>query len=203
MTEQDYEKLLNIKTMGNQKVFYDSLHYHRYEPTSYKWLDILCKNYNFTSTDTVVDFGCGKGRLNFYLNYFFDTSVTGIEMNNYFIKLCEDNKESYLKKTKKSADNINFINCLAQDYKVNKLDNKFYFFNPFSSQIFMSVVENILDSAYENPRTIDLILYYPEDSSIYYLENHTCFELQKEIPMPDLYDMDDRHKYIIYRLQLY
>ncbi|NME81825.1 methyltransferase [Clostridium sp. SM-530-WT-3G] len=201
MTEQDYEKLLNIKTMGDQKVFYDSLHYHRYEPTSYKWLNVLCENYDFNSKDTVVDFGCGKGRLNFYLNYFFDCAVTGIEMNNYFIELCNDNKTSYLKKTKKSSKNINFVNCLAQEYKVDKKDNKFYFFNPFSSQIFISVIENILDSVYENPRTVDLILYYSEDDYIYYLENYTCFELRKEIPMPILYEKDHRHKYVIYRME--
>ena len=201
MTEQDYEKLLNIKTMGDQKVFYDSLHYHRYEPTSYKWLNVLCENYDFNSKDTVVDFGCGKGRLNFCLNYFFDCAVTGIEINNYFIELCNDNKTSYLKKTKKSSKNINFVNCLAQEYKVDKKDNKFYFFNPFSSQIFISVIENILDSVYENPRTVDLILYYSEDDYIYYLENYTCFELRKEIPMPILYEKDHRHKYVIYRME--
>lgn len=201
MTEQDYEKLLNIKTMGDQKIFYDSLHYHRYEPTSYSWLDLLCKNYQFDSTDKVIDFGCGKGRLNFYLNYFTDASITGIEMNNYFIELCEDNKKTYLEKHKKNADKIRFINCFAQDYDIDNKDNKFYFFNPFSSQIFMKVVENILDSAYEHERTIDLILYYPEDDCIYYLENHTCFNLLKEIPNPEFYSRDDRHKYVIYRLE--
>ena len=124
-------------------------------------------------------------------------------MNNYFIELCEQNKTSYLKKNNKShtTDKINFINCLAQDYEVSNYDNKFYFFNPFSSQIFMSVVKNILDSAYKYQRTIDLILYYPEDDCIYYLENHTCFTLFKEIPIPKLFNKDNRHKYIIYRLQ--
>lgn len=201
MTEQDYEKLLNIKTTGDQKVFYDSLHYHRYEPTAYSWLDTLCKNYDFKPTDQIIDFGCGKGRLNFYLNYYTDASVTGIEMNNYFIELCEDNKKSYFEKNKKNIEKVKFINCLAQDYIIDDKDNVFYFFNPFSSQIFMKVVENILDSAYKNERTIDLILYYPEDDCIYYLENHTCFNLLKEIPNPELYSRDNRHKYVIYKLQ--
>ena len=80
MTEQDYEKLLNIKTTGDQKVFYDSLHYHRYEPTAYSWLDTLCKNYDFKPTDQIIDFGCGKGRLNFYLNYYTEFSLRNQEI---------------------------------------------------------------------------------------------------------------------------
>lgn len=104
MNEQYYEKLLNIKTSGEQKVFNESLHYNRYEPTSYSALEILSKEYKFTVEDSIVDFGCGKGRLNFYINHFFDATVTGIEMNNFFFKEAIDNKKEYLKKHKKKRD---------------------------------------------------------------------------------------------------
>ena len=45
MKEQDYEKLLNIKTAGEQKIFNESLHYNRYEPTAYSVLKILSEQY--------------------------------------------------------------------------------------------------------------------------------------------------------------
>ena len=35
MDEQHYEKLLNIKTSGEQKIFNKDHHYNRYEATSY------------------------------------------------------------------------------------------------------------------------------------------------------------------------
>ena len=70
MDEQHYEKLLNIKTSGEQKIFNKDHHYNRYEATSYDVLNILCENYKFKPSDTVIDFGCGKGRFNFYLNFF-------------------------------------------------------------------------------------------------------------------------------------
>ncbi|WP_455799865.1 methyltransferase [Clostridium butyricum] len=201
MNEQYYEQLLSIKTTGEQKIFNDSLHYHRYEATSYNSLHTLTKEYSFNENDSIIDFGCGKGRLNFYLNHFFNSYVTGIEMNNYYYEICTDNKKTYLNDTKSNDyKKIQFIKCLAQEYKIKICDNKFYFFNPFSLQIFMKVVNNILDSVDENMRIVDIILYYPSDDYIFYLENSTCFSLYKEVPVFPEYLKDNRNKFLIYRL---
>ncbi|WP_294156607.1 methyltransferase [uncultured Clostridium sp.] len=204
MNEQYYEQLLNIKTCGEQKAFNNSLHYHRYEPTSYNSLNSLIKEYPFDKNDSVIDFGCGKGRLNFYINHYFSSYVTGIEMNSYYYEICSDNLNNYLKHTKKHTDNkIQFLKCLAQEYEIKDNDNKFYFFNPFSLQIFMSVINNILDSVGDNPRKVDIILYYPSDDYIFYLENNTCFSLYKEIPVLPQYNKDYRNKFLIYRLDYF
>ena len=200
MDEQYYEKLMNIKTSGEQKIFNKSLHYNRYEPTSYSVLEILSKHYIFTAEDNVVDFGCGKGRLNFYINHFFDSTVTGIEMNTFFYKEAIDNKRDYFKKHKKKRDKINFLNYFAEEYNINPSDNKFYFFNPFSIQIFIKVIKNILISVEEYERTVDLILYYSSDDYIYFLENNTSFALFNEIKLSYLYDNDPRHNFLVYRL---
>lgn len=199
MDEHYYEKLLNIKTSGEQKIFNESMHYNRYEPTAYSALEILSKEYKFTEEDSIVDFGCGKGRLNFYLNHFFSSAVTGIEMNNYFYKEANDNKRSYLKKHKSKANNINFLNCFAEEYKINPSDNKYYFFNPFSIQIFIKVIRNIMISVEESERTIDVILYYPSDDYIYYLENNTPFVLFNEIILPNLYENNPHQRFLVYR----
>ena len=201
MNEQYYEQLLNIKTCGEQRVFNDSIHYHRYEPTSYFALNSLSKEYSFKENDSVIDFGCGKGRLNFYINYFFGSYVTGIEMNSYYCELCSNNLNNYTKHSKKHYHNkIQFLKCFAQEYEIKDNDNIFYFFNPFSLQIFVSVINNILDSLDNNPRKVDIILYYPSDDYIFYLENSTCFSLYKEIPVLPHYTKDYRNKFVIYRL---
>lgn len=198
MDEQYYEKLLNIKTSGEQKIFNESPHYNRYEPTAYSVLEILSKQYNFTAEDNIVDFGCGKGRLNFYVNHFFDSTVTGIEMNTFFYKQAIDNKRNYLKKNKKQINKINFFNCFAEEYHITPSDNKFYFFNPFSLQIFIKVIGNILTSVAAYERMVDMILYYPSYDYIYFLENNTPFVLVNEIKLPD--DNDPRHSFLVYRL---
>jgi SAM-dependent methyltransferase len=200
MDEQYYEKLFHIKTSGDQKIFNQSAHYNRYEATAYSVLELLSKQYPFTAEDHIVDFGCGKGRLNFYLNYFFDSTVTGIEMNPFFYQQALDNRRDYLKKHKRKADKVTFLNCLAEDYPINLSANKFYFFNPFSVQIFIKVIGNMLISAEDRGRTIDIILYYPSYDYRYFLDNNTPFTRVKEIKLPHLYEHDPRQTFFVYRL---
>lgn len=200
MEEQYYEKLLNIKTSGEQKIFYQSLHYNRYEPTAYSALKTFSDQYDFTAEDSIIDFGSGKGRLNFYINHFFDSKVTGIEMNPFFYKESIDNKKDYLKKHKKKDDKINFLNCLAEEYAINPSDNKFYFFNPFSIHIFIKIIENILISVEDHKRPVDVILYYSSEEYIYFLEDNTPFTLVNEIKLPYLYDKNPRESFLVYRL---
>ncbi|MDP4090322.1 MAG: SAM-dependent methyltransferase [Bacillota bacterium] len=200
MDEQYYEKLMNIKTSGEQKIFNESLHYNRYEPTSYTALEILSEQYTFTAEDSIVDFGCGKGRFVFYINHFFSSAMTGIEMNKFFYTESVDNKRNYFKINKNKTDNIHFLNSFAEKYKINPSDNKFYFFNPFSVQIFAKVIKNILVSYEEYERIVDIILYYPSDDYIYFLETSTPFLLINEIKVSYLYDNDNRHSFLIYRL---
>nr|WP_207729551.1 methyltransferase [Clostridium chrysemydis] len=201
ITEEFCENILNIKTSGIQQIDDKFYHYNRYEPTDYRALDLLFSDYDLLETDSIVDFGSGKGRLIFYINYEFNSKVTGIEMNFNYIRESLENKERYLKKYKKKEDKITFLNILAEDYEVSKEDNKFYFFNPFSIQIFMKVIDNILDSVDDYYRKIDIVLYYPSDDYIYYLENNTAFTLKKEIDASKLYKhYDEREKFLIYTL---
>lgn len=201
ITEEFCENILNIKTSGIQQIDDKFYHYNRYEPTDYRALDLLFSNYDLLETDSIVDFGSGKGRLMFYINYEFNSKVTGIEMNFNYIRESLENKENYLKKYKKKEDKITFLNILAEDYEVSKEDTKFYFFNPFSIQIFMKVIDNILDSVDDYYRKIDIVLYYPSEDYIYYLENNTAFTFKKEVDVSKLYKhYDSREKFLIYTL---
>ena len=163
-------------------------------------LESLFKKYTLNSSDHLVDFGCGKGRLAFYINYYYNSYITGIEMNNNYYDICENNKKSYFKSFSKPKEKINFLNIFAENYKVSSLDNKFYFFNPFSLQLFIKVLNNVLISVEEFPREIDLIFYYPSEEYINYLENYTALTLKQEIPVHNLYIIDKRQKFSIYTL---
>lgn len=198
MNENDYDDFLNIKTTGKQTHYNDSFHYNKYEETNYHSLDILFKDFKVNENDCIVDFGCGKGRLNFYANNKFNCKVTGIEMNKHYFEECSKNKTSYLNEHNKKPSAINFINCLSEEYEINPKDNIFYFFNPFSIQIFMKVVENILSSVENNKRDVYIILYYPPDEYIYFLKTFTPFNLQQEIKVDELYKEDPKEKFLIY-----
>lgn len=198
MKDYYYDKLLNIHTGGYQKESIKSFHYHPYEPTQYSALEVLFENYEIKSSDRLVDFGCGKGRLNFYVNYFYDASVVGVEMNESFYQVAVENRSSYMRKTNKS-NKVNFYCCLAEGYQIDPLDNRFYFFNPFSKEIFMNIINKILFSAEQSEREIELILYYASDDYVFFLENDTYFELIEEITLPN-YHRDSYERFLIYRL---
>lgn len=200
MKQKDYDKSLNIKTEGDQKGFNKSLHYHRYEATPYHALETLFSEYELKGSNRIVDFGCGKGRLIFYIHHLFSASVTGVEMNETLYQEAVANRTSYLKKYHNRHDQIHLHSCLAEDYRVDPSDNRFYFFNPFSIQVFMNVVNNILISVEESGREVDLVLYYPSEDYIYFLENDTSFELKEEVILPDLYELNADERFLIYRL---
>jgi len=194
MKEKDYDDLLHIKTVGNQIGFYNSMHYHRYEPTPYWVLEKLLDEYDLNCDDHMVDFGCGKGRLNFFLHYKTGAFVSGVEMNEQFINEAEENLKNY---TNKGKERIQFHCCLAEEFQIQPTDNRFYFFNPFTIQIFRQVLTNILLSAEEIYREVHLILYYPSEDYIYFLENQSVFELHKEIV---LNEKNPFERILIYRL---
>lgn len=200
MKQYKYDKFLGIKT-GEDKVTLlpPSLHYNPYEPTSYAALEALLKNYNIHADDHFVDFGCGKGRMNFFLHHFTKAAMKGIEMNDCFIEDALINLEHYIRKNPEAKDKIEFIACLAEEYQVTDKDNRFYFFNPFSVHIFSKVINNILHAVEKAPRSVDILIYYPHEEYIYHLEKNTSFELFQEIRIDGYYEQNQHERILIYR----
>jgi SAM-dependent methyltransferase len=190
----NYDHQLNIKTSDIQMGIHRSLTYHRYEPTPYEALDRLFENYEIKPWDHVVDYGCGKGRLNFYLAHRFGARVTGIEMNEVFYKDCLKNIKAY---QGKHLQNIEFAKTLAEEYEVPPTANRFYFFNPFTIDIFRTVVNNILLSVEHSYRTVEIILYYPAPDYVFYLENHSMFRLKLEVHLNE-YERNINERFLVY-----
>lgn len=202
MNEKEYEERLRIETIDVQHLYNAFSHYNRYEPTPYAALEELCAAYPFDYTDTVIDFGCGKGRLNFYLHDRFDCSVIGVEMNGQFYEDALRNQAAYMKKMKRRQGSIRFEHTYAENYPIPDDVTKCYFFNPFSVQIFMKVVDQILASVERRPRSLDLILYYPADEYRYYLERQTIFEQVEEVRLKELFEKNHDERFVIYRVDL-
>jgi SAM-dependent methyltransferase len=180
MKEQDFDKKLHIVTTGEQLHFYKSLQFHRYEATPYVHLQQLIREHDFKRFDRIVDFGCGKGRLNFFLYHHTGATVTGVEMNEDYYQMALVNRDHY-RKQHGTVDNIHFFLGYAEEYPIHPQDNQFYFFNPFSIHIFRNIIHRILQSLEENRRDIKLILYYASEEYLDFLENMGMFQLEKEI----------------------
>ncbi|OES46367.1 class I SAM-dependent methyltransferase [Domibacillus iocasae] len=199
MNDAVYDEQLSIKTTGDQQGFPQLSHYHRYEPTPYAGLDQLFERCELDRTDGFVDVGCGKGRVAFYVHHRFGASVTGIEMNPAFFDVCLQNKIGYMKKRKRQRGFIDFQCRMAQDYEVKAEDTVFYFFNPFSVQIFMKVIQHILASVEHFPRKVTIILYYPSDEYVYFLQNQTIFKWRDEVQLHGLYEKNENERFVLFQ----
>ena len=58
---------------------------------------------------------------------------------------------------------------------------------------------NLLRSRLVN---IDIILYYPHDDYLYFLDNHPSFARKEEIALPRMYEKNPYERFVIYRLTI-
>ncbi len=199
MNEKERDRLLRIHTRNVGERATQSAHYHHYEATSYWMLDELFNIYEVDQKSTFVDFGCGKGRLLFYVHHYFHVPVVGVEMNDQLYREALSNEASYIQYKKRNKTPIRIEHEFAERYQIEKEEATFFLFNPFSLEIFTKVIHNILRSVEENPRTVDVILYYPAEEYIEFLETKTPFRLWEEVNIPRLSKINRREKFSIYR----
>ena len=198
----DYEKTwdasLRIQTCGRDELGADEYH-HPYEPTPYCVLERLAKSGFFGEADVVLDYGCGKGRVGFFLSYRTKAKTIGIEYDERIFDVAQENRRSAISRIKPD-----FVLTKAEEYEVPAEVNRCYFFNPFSVEILHKVMARIIESWYENPREIFLFFYYPADEFISYLMTVDELEFYDEIECDDLFEgHDPRERILIFQLRDY
>lgn len=195
MSAKRYDRQLGIRTVGLREWDGNSL-YNRYEATPYEALDRLFQSYKFKKEDRVVDFGCGRGRVAFYIHNRFEVPIVGIEAHDKTYEEALDNKSSYRQRAKHIQAPIRLKYGLAEHYEVKPTENRFYFFNPFSHKVFRKVMANIVKSVESHPRTVEVILYYPLPEYKKILQGHS-FQMINKIRVPSGEDLQE--KFLIYR----
>ena len=79
--EHAWDKLLQIKTGGRDDLMSDEYRFP-YEPTPYCVLERLVDSGMIGPEDVVLDYGCGKGRVDFFLAHQTKAKAVGIEYAN-------------------------------------------------------------------------------------------------------------------------
>lgn len=192
MTEKEWDKKLKIETYGRLDGHADAYH-HPYEPTPYCVLERLAESEYIDKESKVLDYGCGKGRVGFFLNYKLGCQVIGIE---YEEKICAQALENLKSYAGGKGSTVEFIRRDAKDFPVREADC-FYFFNPFSVEILQSVLGKILESYYEKPRSMQLFFYYPSDEYVAYLMTRDELMFVDEIDCSDLFDGENQRERIL------
>ena len=91
--EARWDKLLRIRTMGRDDSGADQYRYP-YEPTPYCVLERLAKSGWIRKGNTLLDYGCGKGRVDFFLSYQTRCKSIGIEQDERIYERAMQNKET-------------------------------------------------------------------------------------------------------------
>ncbi len=196
--ENSWDKLLQIKTAGRDAQNADEYRYP-YEPTPYRVLERLASSGLIGSSDVILDYGCGKGRVGFFLSNRTKAKTIGIE---YDARIYEQALEN--QKTAGGKAKADFVLTRAEEYELPQTVTGCYFFNPFSVEILHKVMARIIESYYEHPREMLLLFYYPSDEYISYLMTVDLLEFYDEIECDDLFQSNGaRERILIFKLPVY
>ena len=110
--ETTWDKLLQIKTSGRDDSNSDQYRYP-YEPTPYSVLERLANSGLIRKKDVVLDYGCGKGRVEFFLSYQTKAHTMGVEYDERIFQGTLENR-----KTAVSRERTKFILARAEEYSV-------------------------------------------------------------------------------------
>ena len=188
--EKSIDKELKIQTTGRDDSKEDTYH-HPYEPTPYSVLTRLVESEYLTKENIVVDYGCGKGRVDFFLSAKIGCKTIGVDFDERMINKALENNKSFSGKKK-----TEFVCISAENYEVTKEDS-FYFFNPFPIEILHSVLGKIQDSYYNNPRSMTLFFYYPDDEYVAYLMKKKELMFVDDIECMDLFEGENERERIL------
>ena len=192
--ERIWDKRLQIKTAGRDETGADEYH-HPYEPTPYCVLERLADSGLIGRDDVVLDYGCGKGRVEFFLSDQLKVKTIGIEYDAHIYRQALENQKNTAAEGK-----TEFVLLRAENYEVPLDVNRCYFFNPFSAEILHKVMARIMESYYENPREIFLFFYYPSDEYLAWLMTVEELDFYDEIECDDLFTGDIRERIMIFYL---
>lgn len=189
----DYEMIwdhrLRIHTTGRNDTNADEYRYP-YEPTPYSVLERLADSGLIGEEDVLLDYGCGKGRVGFYLSHRTKASSIGIEYDAEIYQAAQENRKTSVSRTE-------FVLTRAEAYEVPPEVNRCYFFNPFSVEILRKVLGKLVKSCYECPRKVFLFFYYPSDEYVSCLMTVDELAFYDEIECADLFEGSDRRERIL------
>lgn len=200
MNDLDYDKLLKISTTGRDDSQSDLFNYP-YEATPYVVLERLAGTGYIHKQNTLIDFGSGKGRVGFFLSFVTKCTTIGVEFYDRLYYKALMNKENAIANKQTWAQyRVHFKMLDARNLIYENEYDRFYFFNPFSKEVFKEVLEKIVDHYLRVKTKMYLFFYYPDPSYIKILEYHEHVKYVESIDFQDIFKNDEREELRIYQL---
>lgn len=191
-----WEKKLGVSTCA-AAFEKDDKNHSRYEPTGYAVLERLAQSGYIGRDDVLVDYGCGKGRVGFYMNYALGCRCIGVEYDEDLCRAARENAASYTGR----RGGVEFVCANAEGWAVPPEAGCFYFFNPFSVKVLNGVLGRVTESYYEHPRPVKLFFYYMLDDYRSHMLAQDMFSYAGEVDCRDLFhNADEKEKIVVFTL---
>lgn len=194
LPKQDWDRRLHIRTCGRDESGADDNRFP-YEPTPYPVLERLSESEYIGNGSHVLDYGCGKGRVCFFLASACGCRATGIDFSEKMIQKSQANRNDYPWKNR-----VRFLCCPAEQYELQDED-VIFFFNPFTERTLRAVLGQVRKSWFRNNRPIRLFCYYPSDEFVSCLMTASDVEFLDEIDCRDLFEGNNpRERILIFEM---
>jgi len=150
----------------------------RYEAVSYYMLEHLFNAFKKISDQTsIVDLGCGKGRMMMVAPHFGFGCITGIDFAK---EVCEQARTN-MKEKEKEFPNLEWkvLNENVEDYAIKPDDSIFFMFNPFTEIVLKNFLKKLDISCDQFPRPTYFLYASPQYQQLL-LDNGYSIVYQKK-----------------------
>jgi hypothetical protein len=144
----------------------DISHASMYMPLNYFILESLMEKISsYKGNGTLLDLGCGKGRVMAVAASYGFTNISGVDFSR---ALCED-AERTMANCREKFPGVRFsiINNDAFYYEIPRDVTTIFLFNPFDEVITSGVAANVAKSLREYPRTLRIVYANPLYKSLF------------------------------------
>lgn len=119
---------------------------------------------NFSEKDSILDVGCGKGRMLVFFKKYPFAKVDGLEYSNELIEIAKSNM---------SKLNLDCRIYQGDAKEWDKYGNYivFYLFNPFNGSTMEGLINKLIESYRINNRKITVIYFNPREDAMF-MDNH-------------------------------
>lgn len=127
-----------------------------YATVHYRHILTALKTIPLDGTQSVVDYGCGKGRFLVCAATHRFKKIVGVELSTQLVTTA---KKNLAEMRHKKTDHVAVFHGDAREFQLTSDINVVYLYNPFGGLTLQTVANNIRDSFADQPRKIYIIYF--------------------------------------------
>ena len=135
----------------------------RYEPLDYGSIYTIMSKLHISPADSLLDYGCGMGRVIVVACTKPFRSVIGVEVSSALCRIARANVNSA--RNTSQASSVAIVEADATEFEVPDHVTIFWFFNPFYGAVMAKVIARIHASLRRAPRRIVVVHVVPDNIS--------------------------------------